>query len=155
MDSDWTILYCLYRLHGSSEMLPKLMKLIWVFSFNWLRYLSCFNNKILWLSWIFSWFMYLGREVKLVVQCLEKIFVHLFSMIRLNLRNSGLIWCLIMWCLFFFAIWMSFNPLKVKPKISTRDPARDCWFVPRGNWNPDYCDVTYIKVNAFFSCFLR
>ena len=33
----------------------------------------------------------LGREVKLVVQCLEKIFVHLFSMIRLNLRNSGLI----------------------------------------------------------------
>ena len=34
-----------------------------------------------------------GREVKLVVQCLEKI----------------------------------------KPKISTRDPARDCWLVPRGN----------------------
>ena len=34
--------------------------------------------------------MYLGREVKLVVQCLEKIFVHWFLMIRLNLRDSGL-----------------------------------------------------------------
>ena len=41
--------------------------------------------------------MYLGREVKLAGQCLEKIFVRLFSMIRLNLRNSGLI--------------CSFNPL--------------------------------------------
>ena len=35
--------------------------------------------------------MYLGREVKLVVQCLEKIIVHQFLMAGLNLRNSGLI----------------------------------------------------------------
>ena len=32
--------------------------------------------------------MYLGRELKLIVQCLEKIFVHLFLMIMTKFKKQ-------------------------------------------------------------------